>query len=90
MKAVKAARSAPNFVSFNWIGFSVFRDEYPKTDFDKAQYDGWTGHIDATPEQIAWDNELVGNCASSSNPVTTSYTRRRCRRRSSAPTYPVR
>lgn len=60
MKAAKAARSAPNFVSFNWIGFSVFRDDYPKTDFDKAQYDGWTGHIDATPEQIAWDNELVG------------------------------
>lgn len=60
VKAVKAARSAPNFVSFNWIGFSVFRDEYPKTDFDKAQYDGWTGHIDVTPEQIAWDNELVG------------------------------
>ncbi|CDP88201.1 isochorismatase hydrolase [Mycolicibacterium farcinogenes] len=60
MKAVKAARSAPNFVSFNWIGFSVFRDDYPKTDFDKVQYDGWTGHIAATPEQVAWDNELVG------------------------------
>ena len=58
--AVEAARNAPNFVSFNWVGFSVFRDEYPKTDFDKVQYDGWTGHIDATPEQIAWDNELVG------------------------------
>ncbi|MGB3324440.1 MAG: cysteine hydrolase [Mycolicibacterium fortuitum] len=60
VKAVKAARSAPNFVSFNWIGFSVFRDGYPKTDFDKVQYDGWTGHIAATPEQVAWDNELVG------------------------------
>ncbi|NOP99137.1 MULTISPECIES: isochorismatase family protein [Mycolicibacterium] len=60
VKAVKAARSAPNFVSFNWIGFSVFRDDYPKTDFDKVQYDGWTGHIAATPEQVAWDNELVG------------------------------
>ncbi|OMC48426.1 cysteine hydrolase [Mycolicibacterium fortuitum] len=60
VKAVKAARSAPNFVSFNWIGFSVFRDDYPKTDFDKVQYDGWTGHIAATPEQVAWDDELVG------------------------------
>ncbi|OMB77496.1 cysteine hydrolase family protein [Mycolicibacterium conceptionense] len=60
VKAVKAARSAPNFVSFNWIGFSVFRDDYPKTDFDKVQYDGWTGHIAATPEQVDWDNELVG------------------------------
>lgn len=61
VKVAKAARSAPNFVSFNWIGFSVFRDDYPKTDFDRAQYDGWTGHIDATPEQIAWDDELVGD-----------------------------
>ncbi|AFP40748.1 cysteine hydrolase family protein [Mycolicibacterium smegmatis] len=60
VKAVKAARAAKNFTSFNWIGFSVFRDDYPKTDFDRVQYDAWTGHIDATPEQIAWDNELVG------------------------------
>lgn len=59
VKAVKAARAAKNFVSFNWIGYSVFRDDYPKTDFDRVQYAGWTGHIDATPEQIAWDNELV-------------------------------
>lgn len=60
VKSVQAARNAPNFVSFNWIGFSVFRDDYPQTDFDRAQYRSWTGHIDATPEQIAWDNELVG------------------------------
>ncbi|MDH6195527.1 nicotinamidase-related amidase [Mycobacterium frederiksbergense] len=60
VKSVKAARNAPNFVSFNWIGFTVFRENYPKTDFDRAQYDSWTGHIDATPEQIAWDDGLVG------------------------------
>jgi len=60
VKSVKAARQAPNFTSFNWIGFTVFRDSYPKTDFDRVQYDGWTGHIDATPEQIAWDDALVG------------------------------
>ena len=59
-RAVRAARNAPNFRSFNWIGFSVFRDDYPKTYFDRAQYEAWTGHIAATPEQIAWDNELVG------------------------------
>jgi len=59
VKSVHAARNAPNFLSFNWIGFSVFRDDYPQTDFDRAQYQSWTGHIDATPEQIAWDNELV-------------------------------
>ena len=60
VRAVRAAREAPNFRSFSWIGFSVFRDNYPKTDFDRVQYDGWTGHIDATPEQIAWDDALVG------------------------------
>ncbi|RAV11711.1 cysteine hydrolase [Mycolicibacterium sp. GF69] len=59
VKAVNAARSTPNFVSFNWIGFSIFRHDYPKTDFDRVQYDSWTGHIDATPEQIAWDDALV-------------------------------
>ncbi|WP_395311651.1 cysteine hydrolase [Mycobacterium sp. AMU20-3851] len=60
VKSVRAARKAPNFVSFNWVGFSVFRDSYPQTDFDRVQYRGWTGHIDATPEQIAWDDALVG------------------------------
>lgn len=60
VKSVKAARKAANFRSFNWIGFTVFRDDYPKTEFDRVQYHGWTGHIDATPEQIAWDDALVG------------------------------
>jgi nicotinamidase-related amidase len=59
VKSVKAARDADNFVSFNWIGYTVFRQDYPQTDFDRVQYDSWTGGIDATPEQIAWDNELV-------------------------------
>ncbi len=58
--SVKAARAASNFVSFNWIGYTVFRDSYPGTEFDRAQYEAWTGAIDATPEQIAWDDALVG------------------------------
>lgn len=57
--SVRAARRSPNFVSFNWIGYSVFRDGYPKTAFDEAQYGSWTGEIAATPEQIAWDDALV-------------------------------
>lgn len=60
VRSVQAARRAPNFVSFNWIGYSVFRHDYPQTDFDRAQYAAWTGHLDATPEQIAWDDALVG------------------------------
>jgi nicotinamidase-related amidase len=60
VKSVQAAREAENFVSFNWIGYTVFRQDYPQTDFDRVQYDAWTGGLDATDEQIAWDNELVG------------------------------
>lgn len=59
VRAVKAARRAPNFVSFSWIGYSVFRQDYPQSVFDRAQYDPWTGAIDATPEQVAWDDALV-------------------------------
>ena len=39
-------------MSFNWIGYSVFRQDYPQSVFDRAQYDSWTGSLDATPEQI--------------------------------------
>jgi nicotinamidase-related amidase len=59
VKVVQAARAAGNFVSFNWIGYSVFRQDYPKSLFDAAQYNAWTGHLDATPEQRAWDDALV-------------------------------
>jgi nicotinamidase-related amidase len=59
VRVVEAARRAPNFVSFNWIGYSVFRHSYPQTDFDRAQYAAWTGRLDVTPEQIAWDDALV-------------------------------
>lgn len=63
VRSAKAARQAPNFVSFNWIGYSVFRQNYPKTVFDQAQYGYWTDAIDATPEQIAWDDALVPELA---------------------------
>ncbi len=59
VKVATAARRRPNFVSFNWIGYTVFRDDYPKTVFDEAQYATWTGHIDATPAQRAWDDAIV-------------------------------
>lgn len=60
-RVIRAARQAANFVSFNWIGYSVFRDDYPKSAFDAAQYRAWTGHIPATPEQRAWDDALVSD-----------------------------
>ncbi|HEX5510455.1 MAG TPA: cysteine hydrolase [Actinomycetales bacterium] len=59
IKVVEAARRLSNFVSFNWVGYSVFRDSYPQSDFDAVQYAGWTGHLDPSPEQRAWDDALV-------------------------------
>lgn len=59
VRTARAARRANNFVSFNWVGYTVFRDSYAQSVFDHAQYRGWTGGIDATPEQIAWDDALV-------------------------------
>ncbi|MDN5790206.1 MAG: cysteine hydrolase [Micrococcales bacterium] len=61
VKVARAARAATNFVSFNWIGFTIFRDAYPQTVFDRAQYRSWTGHLDVTPEQRAWDDALVSD-----------------------------
>lgn len=59
VRSVKAAQAADNFTSFNWVGYTVFRQDYPQTDFDRVQYDSWTGGLNASEEQIAWDNELV-------------------------------
>lgn len=59
VRVAKAAREAGNFALFNWIGFSIFRSQYPQSEFDRVQYESWTGAIDATDEQIAWDDALV-------------------------------
>lgn len=60
VKVVEAARSAKNFVSFNWIGYEVFRQSYPMNDFDRVQFGGWTKGLNWSPEEQARDNELVG------------------------------
>lgn len=51
VRVVKAARRAKNFVSFNWVGYSVFREDYPKTIFDEVQYASWVEGKNFTPEQ---------------------------------------
>jgi len=38
VKAVQAARAAPNFKLFAWVGYEVFREKYPQSEFDAAQY----------------------------------------------------
>lgn len=59
VRVAKAARTRENFVSFNWVGYSLFRHDYPQTEFDRVQYASWVEDHDATPEQIAWDDALV-------------------------------
>lgn len=60
IKVVQAARKKKNFVSYNWIGYELFRQSYPQNDFDHAQFGTWTKGINWTKEQQARDNELVG------------------------------
>jgi nicotinamidase-related amidase len=59
IKAVQAARSARNFRSFSWIGYEVFRQDYPQSDFDRVQYESWTGALVWPIEKQKADNELV-------------------------------
>jgi nicotinamidase-related amidase len=59
IKVVEAARQAKNFVSFNWIGYTIFRENYPQSLFDQVQYETWTQGLNFTPQQKKWDDELV-------------------------------
>lgn len=59
VKAATAARKAANFVSFNWVGYAVFREDYPQSEFDKVQYQSWTQGLNFSPEKKKADNELV-------------------------------
>lgn len=60
VKAVQAARKAKNFVSFNWVGYTIFRENYPQSEFDKVQYETWTAGLNWTAEKKKWDDGLVG------------------------------
>ena len=60
VNVVNAARKASNFRSFNWIGYEVFRENYPQSDFDRVQYASWTKGLYFTPDMKKQDNELVG------------------------------
>lgn len=59
IKVVEAARKKENFISFNWVGYSLFRDKYPQTEFDKLQFDYFTGEGEYTEEEKDWDISLV-------------------------------
>lgn len=59
IKVVDAARKAKNFTSFNWVGYTIFRDKYPQSLFDKVQYETWVEGLNWSPKKIAWDDEIV-------------------------------
>lgn len=59
VKVVEAARQKENFRSYNWVGYNIYRQDYPQSVFDKAQYSTWVEDINVTDERIKRDNELV-------------------------------
>jgi nicotinamidase-related amidase len=59
VKVATAARKADNFVSFSWIGYEVFREAYPQSEFDRVQYASWVEGLDFSAEKKKADNELV-------------------------------
>ncbi len=49
-----------NLKTFAWIGYEVFRESYPQSEFDAAQYASWIkGKEDWSPEKKKADNDLV-------------------------------
>lgn len=60
VKVAQAARRAGNFKTFAWIGYEVFREDYPQSEFDKAQYASWIKGYEGWPaDKKAKDNDLV-------------------------------
>jgi nicotinamidase-related amidase len=58
IKVAQAARKAGAY--FFWIGYNVFRESYPKSPLDEAQYRFWTApYQDWSDEKKRWDGELV-------------------------------
>lgn len=60
VKAAQAARQASNFKTFAWIGYEVFREQYPQSEFDRAQYATWIAGLESWPtDKKKADNDLV-------------------------------
>jgi nicotinamidase-related amidase len=60
IKIAKACREAN--MKFFWIGYDVFREHYPMTVLDEAQYGYWSKLFNSsamTKEQKVWDVDLV-------------------------------
>ncbi len=74
IKVAKACREAD--MKFFWIGYDVFREDYPMTALDKAQYGYWSEVFNAknmSDEQKKWDAELVDELKELSRPEDTEF-----------------
>ena len=74
IKVAKACRDAN--MKFFWIGYDVFREDYPMTALDKAQYGYWSEVFNSknmSDEQKKWDAELVDELKELSRPEDTEF-----------------
>ncbi|MBZ0184848.1 MAG: cysteine hydrolase [Candidatus Obscuribacterales bacterium] len=72
VKVAKAARTAG--YRFHWIGYDIFRDSYPKTEMDDAQYSSWTApYKDWSKDKIKWDGELPNELKALVQPDDAQY-----------------
>ncbi|MCW5623596.1 MAG: cysteine hydrolase [Burkholderiales bacterium] len=60
VKVAKAARKAGNFKTFAWVGYEVFRESYPQSEFDRVHYESWVKGLESWPaDKKTADNDLV-------------------------------
>ena len=74
VKVAKACREAG--MKFFWIGYDVFRENYPMTELDRAQYGFWDDAFDAknrTEEYKKWDGELVDELKELTQPEDSEF-----------------
>ena len=74
IKVAKACRKAN--MSFFWIGYDVFREDYPMTELDRAQYGSWSELFDSknrSNDYKKWDGELVDELKAIAEPSDTEF-----------------
>jgi len=74
IKIAKACRDSG--MKFFWIGYDVFREDYPMTELDKAQYGYWSKVFNSSAmseEEKRWDVDLVDELKAISRPEDTEF-----------------
>ena len=74
VKVAKACREAG--MKFFWIGYDVFREDYPMTELDEAQYGYWSKAFkssEMTKEEKQWDVDLVDDLSELKQPEDSEF-----------------